>query len=156
MAKTKTKTKKMQESLRLAKMPFALKQFGARAHAGNCNDRYTFWEERKMQTEARLPVASLRAAARPEFTEILDRVRKLRPEIAGRALASEKAKRVPAETMEALRDAAWRKARSMPSPKRPAVLGEWPGRAFSNKSPNPRSFKVWSDRLRPGSMPSGR
>jgi hypothetical protein len=30
MAKTKTKTKKMQESLRLAKMPFALKQFGAR------------------------------------------------------------------------------------------------------------------------------
>jgi 3-hydroxy-9,10-secoandrosta-1,3,5(10)-triene-9,17-dione monooxygenase len=86
-------------------MPFALKQFGARAHAGNCNDRYTFWEERKMQTEARLPAANLRAAARPEFTEILDRVRKLRPEIASRALASEKAKRVPAETMEALRDA---------------------------------------------------
>jgi resorcinol 4-hydroxylase (FADH2) len=105
MAKTKTKAEKMQESLRLAKMPFALKQFGARAHGGNCNDRYTFWEERKMQTEARLPVASLRAAARPEFTEILDRVRKLRPEIASRALASEKAKRVPAETMEALRDA---------------------------------------------------
>ena len=58
-----------------------------------------------MQTEARLPAASLRAAARPEFTEILDRVRKMRPEIASRALASEKAKRVSAETMEALRDA---------------------------------------------------
>src|ERR1700730_1346394 len=45
------------------------------------------------------------ASLRPEFTEILGRVRKLRSEIASRALASEKAKRVPAETMEALRDA---------------------------------------------------
>jgi resorcinol 4-hydroxylase (FADH2) len=35
----------------------------------------------------------------------LNRVRKLRPEIAQRALAAEKAKRVPAETMDALRDA---------------------------------------------------
>ncbi len=58
-----------------------------------------------MQTEARLPAATLRTTARPEFTEILDRVRKMRPEIASRALASEKAKRVSAETMEALRDA---------------------------------------------------
>jgi len=58
-----------------------------------------------MQTEARLPATDYKVAARPEFAEILGRVRKMRPEIASRALASEKAKRVPAETMEALRDA---------------------------------------------------
>ena len=57
-----------------------------------------------MQTEARLQAAGNKAAARPEFAEVLDRVAKMRPEIASRALASEKAKRVPAETMEALRD----------------------------------------------------
>jgi 3-hydroxy-9,10-secoandrosta-1,3,5(10)-triene-9,17-dione monooxygenase len=57
-----------------------------------------------MQMEATRPVAQ-RRPARPEFSEILDRVRKLRPEIDARALATEKAKRVPAETMEALRDA---------------------------------------------------
>ena len=58
-----------------------------------------------MPTEARLQAADYRAGTRPEFTEILDRVRKLRPEIGSRALAAEKARRVPAETMEALRDA---------------------------------------------------
>ena len=59
-----------------------------------------------MQMEATLQVASnSKAATRPEFAEILGRVRKLRPEIESRALATEKAKRVPAETMEALRDA---------------------------------------------------
>ena len=58
-----------------------------------------------MQKQVTRPVADSRPPPRPEFTEILDRVRKLRPEIAARALASEKAKRVPAETMEALRDA---------------------------------------------------
>ena len=56
-----------------------------------------------MQTQVTRPVAEIRAAKRPEFAEILDRVRKLRPEIESRALATEKAKRVPAETMEALR-----------------------------------------------------
>ena len=56
-----------------------------------------------MQTQVTRPVAEIRAAKRPEFAEILDRVRKLRPEIELRALATEKAKRVPAETMEALR-----------------------------------------------------
>lgn len=58
-----------------------------------------------MQKQVIRPVADIRPPPRPEFTEILDRVRKLRPEIASRALASEKAKRAPAETMEALRDA---------------------------------------------------
>jgi 3-hydroxy-9,10-secoandrosta-1,3,5(10)-triene-9,17-dione monooxygenase len=57
-----------------------------------------------MQMEATRPVVQ-RKPTRPEFSEILDRVRKLRPEIDARALATEKAKRVPAETMEALRDA---------------------------------------------------
>src|SRR5262249_14282734 len=52
-----------------------------------------------------LHVADSNAARRPEFTEILGRVRKLRPEIETRALATEKAKRVSAETMQALRDA---------------------------------------------------
>ncbi len=58
-----------------------------------------------MQTEARLQAVGNKAAARPEFAEILNRIVKMRPEIAARALASEKAKRVPAETMDALRDA---------------------------------------------------
>lgn len=58
-----------------------------------------------MQTEARFQAANHKAATRPEFAEILDRVRRLRPEIASRALAAEKAKHVPAETMAALRDA---------------------------------------------------
>jgi alkylation response protein AidB-like acyl-CoA dehydrogenase len=57
-----------------------------------------------MQTEARLHTAQHSAATRPQFAEILERLRKLRPEIASRALAAEKAKRVPAETMAALRD----------------------------------------------------
>jgi resorcinol 4-hydroxylase (FADH2) len=57
-----------------------------------------------MQVEATRPVANVKAAARPEFATILGRVRELRPEIESRALATEKAKRVPAETMEALRD----------------------------------------------------
>jgi alkylation response protein AidB-like acyl-CoA dehydrogenase len=62
-------------------------------------------EDTAMQKQVIRPVADIRPPPRPEFTEILDRVRKLRPEIAARALASEKAKRVPAATMEALRDA---------------------------------------------------
>jgi 3-hydroxy-9,10-secoandrosta-1,3,5(10)-triene-9,17-dione monooxygenase len=41
---------------------------------------------------------------RPDFGELLDRVRALRPIIAERALGAEKAKRVPQETMEQLRD----------------------------------------------------
>ena len=44
------------------------------------------------------------ATVRPDFAQILARVRNLRPQIEERALAAEKAKRVPAETMEALRD----------------------------------------------------
>src|ERR1700682_6272672 len=62
-------------------------------------------EDDVMQMEATLHMANSNAARRPEFAEILGRVRKLRPEIGSRALATEKAKRVPAETMEALRDA---------------------------------------------------
>ena len=58
-----------------------------------------------MQTETRLQPAIRKAPERPDFSEILGRLVKLRPEIASRALASEKARRVPAETMEALRDA---------------------------------------------------
>jgi alkylation response protein AidB-like acyl-CoA dehydrogenase len=65
--------------------------------------RYDCQEDYAMQTQVTRPVAEIRAAKRPEFAEILDRVRKLRPEIESRALATEKAKRVPAETMEALR-----------------------------------------------------
>src|SRR6266849_4869365 len=59
-------------------------------------------EDNVMQMEATLHVADSKAATRPEFAEILGRVRKLRSEIESRALATEKAKRVPAETMEAL------------------------------------------------------
>jgi len=58
-----------------------------------------------MQMEARLQAADHKAATRPQFVEIIERVRKMRPEIASRSLAAEKAKRVPAETMTALRDA---------------------------------------------------
>jgi resorcinol 4-hydroxylase (FADH2) len=58
-----------------------------------------------MPLESRLPAHTLKPAARPDFAEILQRVRKLHPEIEARALAAEKAKRVPAETMDALRDA---------------------------------------------------
>ncbi len=58
-----------------------------------------------MQMEATLPAVARTAPTRPEFAEIIERVRKLRPQIAARALAAEKAKRVPADTMDALRDA---------------------------------------------------
>jgi 3-hydroxy-9,10-secoandrosta-1,3,5(10)-triene-9,17-dione monooxygenase len=58
-----------------------------------------------MQVQVTRSVAASNAAARPEFAEVLERVRRLRPDIEARALAAEKAKRVPAETMEALRDA---------------------------------------------------
>jgi 3-hydroxy-9,10-secoandrosta-1,3,5(10)-triene-9,17-dione monooxygenase len=50
-------------------------------------------------------LASRQQTRRPEFPEILRRLRQLRPEIASRALANEKARRVSTETMEALRDA---------------------------------------------------
>jgi alkylation response protein AidB-like acyl-CoA dehydrogenase len=56
-----------------------------------------------MQLEATRSVAASKMSAPPEFATILDRVRRLRPEIESRALATAKAKRVPAETMEALR-----------------------------------------------------
>jgi alkylation response protein AidB-like acyl-CoA dehydrogenase len=46
------------------------------------------------------------AAVRPDFAHILARVRGLRPQIESQALAAEKARRVPAETMEALRETA--------------------------------------------------
>ena len=58
-----------------------------------------------MQMQVTRPVADSHAATRPEFAEILDRVRSCVPRSSARALAAEKAKRVPAETMEALRDA---------------------------------------------------
>ena len=58
-----------------------------------------------MQMEATRPAANVTATTRPEFATILGRVRELRSEIDSRALATEKAKRVPGETMEALRDA---------------------------------------------------
>jgi resorcinol 4-hydroxylase (FADH2) len=45
------------------------------------------------------------STTRPEPAEIIDRIRKLAPEIDSRALATEKGKRVPNETMAALRDA---------------------------------------------------
>jgi resorcinol 4-hydroxylase (FADH2) len=57
-----------------------------------------------MQMQATRAVANDTAETRPEFATILARLRELRSEIASRALATEKAKRVPAETMEALRD----------------------------------------------------
>ena len=58
-----------------------------------------------MQMQAKRPISDSKAATRPQFAEILDRVRELRPQIESRALATEKAKRIPAETMGALRDA---------------------------------------------------
>ncbi len=58
-----------------------------------------------MQVEATLSAVPRQAAtARPDFADILGRVRKLRPEIAARALSAEKARRVPVETMDALRE----------------------------------------------------
>ena len=58
-----------------------------------------------MQLEATRSVGSRTTTARPEFDDILARIRKMAPDIQARALAAEKAKRVPAETMDALRDA---------------------------------------------------
>src|SRR5262249_27139506 len=66
--------------------------------------RYRPSEERNMHPEAMRVHAP--ATVRPDFAQILARVRSLRPQIEERALAAEKAKRVPAETMEALRDTA--------------------------------------------------
>jgi 3-hydroxy-9,10-secoandrosta-1,3,5(10)-triene-9,17-dione monooxygenase len=57
-----------------------------------------------MQQEAKRSAAVHTLAARPDFTDIIARIRKLAPEISARALSAEKAKRVPAETMDALRD----------------------------------------------------
>jgi 3-hydroxy-9,10-secoandrosta-1,3,5(10)-triene-9,17-dione monooxygenase len=58
-----------------------------------------------MQQEAKRSAAIHKLATRPEFTEIVARIRKLAPDISARALSAEKARRVPAETMDALRDA---------------------------------------------------
>jgi alkylation response protein AidB-like acyl-CoA dehydrogenase len=58
-----------------------------------------------MQQEAKRSAAVHALAARPDFTDIIARIRKLAPEIGARALSADKAKRVPAETMDALRDA---------------------------------------------------
>ncbi len=58
-----------------------------------------------MQQEAKRSAAIHTLATRPEFTEILARIRKLAPEINARALSTEKAKRVSDETMDALRAA---------------------------------------------------
>lgn len=58
-----------------------------------------------MQQEAKRSAAIHTLATRPEFTEIVARIRKLAPDISARALSTEKARRVPAETMNALRDA---------------------------------------------------
>ena len=57
-----------------------------------------------MQMEATRSVGTHTTAERPEFAVLLDRVRKLLPDIDQRAGATEKAKRVPNETMDALRD----------------------------------------------------
>ena len=58
-----------------------------------------------MQMHATQPIAAASTRQRPEFSDIIARIRKLQPAIAARALSTEKAKRVPAETMDALRDA---------------------------------------------------
>ncbi len=58
-----------------------------------------------MQQEAKRSAAVHTLAARPDFTDIIARIRKLAPEIGARALSAEKAKRVPTETMDSLRDA---------------------------------------------------
>ena len=58
-----------------------------------------------MQIDTAARMVHSTAPVRPDFPEILGRVRKLRPDIEQRALAAGKAKRVPAETMDALRDA---------------------------------------------------
>jgi 3-hydroxy-9,10-secoandrosta-1,3,5(10)-triene-9,17-dione monooxygenase len=57
-----------------------------------------------MQLEAAVR-AVRNSTVQPDLAEIIARIRKLAPDIGSRALAAEKAKRVPAETMEALRDA---------------------------------------------------
>ena len=57
-----------------------------------------------MQQEAKRSAAVHTLAARPDFKDIIARIRKLAPEIGARALSAEKAKRIPAETMDALRD----------------------------------------------------
>jgi alkylation response protein AidB-like acyl-CoA dehydrogenase len=58
-----------------------------------------------MQQDAKRSAAVHALAARPDFTDIIARIRKLAPEIRARALSADKAKRVPVETMEALREA---------------------------------------------------
>lgn len=57
-----------------------------------------------MQQEAKRSAAVHTLAARPDFTDIIARIRKLAPEIRARALSAEKARRVPVETFDALRD----------------------------------------------------
>jgi len=57
-----------------------------------------------MQQEAKRSAAVHTLAARPDFTDIIARIRKLAPEISARALSAEKARRVPVETFDALRD----------------------------------------------------
>jgi 3-hydroxy-9,10-secoandrosta-1,3,5(10)-triene-9,17-dione monooxygenase len=57
-----------------------------------------------MQQEAKRSAAVHTLAARPDFNDIIARIRKLSPEIGARALSAEKAKRIPVETMDALRD----------------------------------------------------
>ncbi len=56
-----------------------------------------------MHSEA-MRVHAPAAAVRPDFAQILARVRSLRPQIESRALAAEKARSVPPETMQALRE----------------------------------------------------
>ncbi|MFZ5692987.1 MAG: acyl-CoA dehydrogenase family protein [Pseudomonadota bacterium] len=58
-----------------------------------------------MQQEAKRSAAVHTLAARPDINDLIARIQKLAPEISARALKAEKAKRVPAETMDALRDA---------------------------------------------------
>jgi resorcinol 4-hydroxylase (FADH2) len=70
------------------------------------NERYTLGGN-NMHLESTLPVRTpaFAAATRPDFADILGRIRKLRPEIETRTLAAEKARRIPTETIDALRDA---------------------------------------------------
>lgn len=58
-----------------------------------------------MQQEAKRSAAVHTLAARPDINDLIARIQKLAPEISARALNAEKAKRVPVETMDALRDA---------------------------------------------------
>lgn len=57
-----------------------------------------------MQQEAKSSAAIQMSTAQPEFTDILARIRKLAPDIGARAAMAEKAKRIPSETIDALRD----------------------------------------------------